>query len=171
MASVVETPGPESQPCSPQWGDLGLSQDAQKLGSLIWELEELSPFLTQLLRGFNGHVGLGVRVPVDCPALVWWRKASLPRLITSLHRAQGKVLDLPAQLLHRKEDSIHPHCTGLLRQLERVIHWKCLTQGPGHRRTSKGGGDYLYECSLYYLKCSLVYSVCFLSEIQLLSSG
>lgn len=65
LAFVVETPGPEPQPCSRQWGDLGLSQDAQKLGSLIWELEELSPFLTQLLRGFNGHVGLRVRVPVE----------------------------------------------------------------------------------------------------------
>lgn len=46
---------------------------------LIWELEELSPFLTQLLRGFHGHVGLRVHVPVelqewDCPELVWWRK-------------------------------------------------------------------------------------------------
>ena len=99
------------------------------------------------------------------------RKASLPRLITSHRRAQGKVLDLPTQLLHRKGDGIHPHLTGLLRRLQRVIHWKNLTQGPGHRRTSKGGGDYLYECSLYYLKWTLLYSVCFPSEIQLLSSA
>lgn len=62
---MVETPGPESQPYSRQWGDLGLSQDAQKLSSLIWELEELSPFLTQLLRRFNGHIGLRVCIPVE----------------------------------------------------------------------------------------------------------
>ena len=30
LAFVVETPGPKPQPCSRQWGDLGLSQDAQK---------------------------------------------------------------------------------------------------------------------------------------------
>lgn len=54
------------------------------------------------------------------------RKASLPRLITSHRRAQGKVLDLPTQLLHRKGDGIHPHLTGLLRRLQRVIHSKCL---------------------------------------------
>lgn len=29
LASVVETPGPESQPYSRQWSDLGLSQDAR----------------------------------------------------------------------------------------------------------------------------------------------